>query len=81
MGQIVIRNIDEVVLDALRRRAAESGTSTEEEARRALADSVGLSREEALRRLDAVRKKIGRAKGPSSVELLKRDRRRDERSK
>lgn len=77
MGQIVIRNIDDTVLEALRRRAAEAGTSTEEEARRALAASVGLHRKQALRRLDAVRKKIGRVKGASTLEILRADRRRD----
>jgi plasmid stability protein len=37
MGQIVIRNLDDAVLVALRKRAAASGTSMEEQARRALA--------------------------------------------
>ena len=77
MGQILIRNLDDAVLDALRRRAAEHGTSAEEEARRALARSVGLSREEAAARLDAVRARIGKLEGPSSLEDLRDDRRRD----
>jgi plasmid stability protein len=76
MGQIVIRNLDDAVLDALRRRAAEQGTSTEEEARQALAQSVGLSRAEAVARLDAVRTRV---EGPSSVEILRQDRDRDHR--
>jgi len=38
----VIRNIDAAVIEALRRRAAACGTSTEEQARRALAKAVGL---------------------------------------
>lgn len=80
MGQILIRNLDDAVLDALRRRAAEAGVSTEEAARRALAASVGLSRNEALARLDAVRARIGRLDGESIVEILRRDRRRDESS-
>ena len=77
MGQILIRNLDDAVLDALRRRAAEQGTSTEEEARRALIQSVGLSREEWLARADAIRKKIGRLEGVSTLELLREDRDRD----
>jgi plasmid stability protein len=36
MAQIVIRNIDAAVVDALRQRAAATGTSMEEEARRAM---------------------------------------------
>jgi antitoxin FitA len=77
MGQILIRNLDDAVIQALRRRAAECGTSMEEEARRALAHAVGLDREEAVRRLDEVRRRIGRLPGPSIVEDLRRDRDRD----
>jgi plasmid stability protein len=78
MGQIVIRNLDEAVLVALRKRAAASGTSMEEQARRALAQAVGLDREAALRRLDEIRSAIGRLEGVSIVDDLRRDRRRDE---
>jgi plasmid stability protein len=77
MGQILIRNLDESVLDALRQRAAQTGLSLEEEARRALLASVGLSREEALAKLDAVRARIGGTTGPTSLDDLRfsRDRR------
>ena len=78
MGQIVIRNLDDAVLVALRKRAAASGTSMEEQARRALAQAVGLDREAALRRLDEIRSAIGRVEGVSIVDDLRRDRRRDE---
>lgn len=77
MGQIVIRNIDNAVIDALRRRAADCGTSMEEQARRALASAVGLDRDEAIRRLEEIRRRIGRLPGPSIVEDLRRDRDRD----
>ena len=77
MAQIVIRNIDAAVVDSLRRLAAASGTSMEEQARRALTSAVGLDREEAVRRLDEVRRRIGRLPGPSVVEDLRRDRDRD----
>jgi len=63
MGQIVIRNIDNAVIEALRRRAATCGTSKEEQARRALTKAVGL---------------IGRLEGPSARDDLRRDRGRDE---
>lgn len=79
MAQIVIRNLDDAVVEALRRRAAACGTSTEEQARRALTQAVGLDREEAVRRLDVVRSRIGRLEGPSIIEDLRRDRDRDER--
>jgi plasmid stability protein len=78
MAQILIRNLDSAVLDALRRRAGEHGSSVEEEARQALAASVGLTRAEAIRRLDAIRAKIGRIEGPSSLDDLRSDRARDD---
>jgi plasmid stability protein len=77
MGQIMIRNIDAAVIEALRRRAADCGTSMEEQARRALARAVGLDREAAAARLAEVRRAIGRIEGPSIVEDLRRDRGRD----
>ncbi len=77
MAQILIRNLDEAVLDALRRRAAGNGASLEAEARRALAASVGLGRGAALARLDAVRARLGALGGPSSLDDLRADRDRD----
>lgn len=77
MAQIVIRNIDEAVVQALRRRAAASGISMEEQARRALASAVGLDRDAAIRRLDEIRRRIGRLPGPSILEDLRHDRDRD----
>lgn len=78
MGQILIRNLDDAVLTALRERAAVGGVSLEEETRRALTDSVNLSRTTALAALDAIRAKIGRLAGPTSLEDLRADRARDE---
>lgn len=77
MGQILIRNLDDAVLQALKERAASTGASLEEEARRALAASVGLTRAEAIARIDAVRARIGAISGPSIVEDLRADRARD----
>ena len=77
MGQILIRNLDKSVLDALRRRASEAGSSLEEEARRALAASVGLDRDDVLARLDTVRARIGIGPGPTSLDDLRADRARE----
>ena len=77
MGQIVIRNIDAAVIEALRRRAAACGTSMEEQARRALTKAMGLDRESAADRLSEIRRIIGRLEGPSILEDLRRDRGRD----
>ena len=78
MGQIVIRNIDGAVIEALRRRAAACGTSMEEQARRALTKAVGLDRDSAARRLAEIRRVIGRLEGPSTLDELRRDRGRDQ---
>jgi plasmid stability protein len=77
MAQILIRNLDSAVLDALRRRASICGTSTEEQARRALTEAVGLDRAEIVRRFREFRQKIGPRGGPSTLEDLRRDRDRD----
>jgi plasmid stability protein len=77
MGQILIRNLDDAVLEALRQRAREGGASLEEEARRALTAAVGLSRAEALMRIDAARAAIGRLSGPTTLDDLRADRARD----
>jgi plasmid stability protein len=77
MAQILIRNIDGALINALRQRAALSGTSMGEQARRALAKAVELDREAALRRLDEIRGAIGRLEGDSIVDDIRRDRRRD----
>ena len=79
MGQIVVRNLDDAVIEALRRLAAANGTSTEAQARRALARAVGLDRAAAFERLAEIRRRIGRLPGPTSLELLRQDRDRDER--
>jgi plasmid stability protein len=77
MAQILIRNLDDTVVDALRRRAADCGISMEEQARRALTSAVGLDREEAVRRFAEFRHRIGPLPGPSTLEDLRRDRDRD----
>jgi plasmid stability protein len=74
MGQIVIRNLDAAVIEALRRREAACGTSMEEPARRALAKAVGLDRESTARRLAEIRLTIGRLEGLSILNDLLRDR-------
>ncbi|HZZ88603.1 MAG TPA: hypothetical protein VFE13_09750 [Caulobacteraceae bacterium] len=78
MGQILIRNLEDAVLDALRGRAREHGSSVEEEARRALAAAVGFSRTEWLERIEALHDKMGTVGGESTLDILRRDRARDD---
>ena len=60
MAQITIRNLDDAVLSALKRRALQAGVSMEEEARRTLAMAVGVDRKAARAQVDAVRSAIGK---------------------
>jgi plasmid stability protein len=78
MSQIMIRNLDPAVIEALRRRAATCGTSMEEQARRALTRAMGLDREAAAGRFTEIRRLIGRLEGPSILDDLRHDRRRDQ---
>ncbi|MBE7218086.1 MAG: hypothetical protein INR64_06420 [Caulobacteraceae bacterium] len=78
MGQMLIRNLDDQVIANLKRRAVENRTSAEEEARRALIASAGFDadawRAETRRFVDS----IGPLPpGPTSTELLRADRDRD----
>lgn len=77
MGQMLIRNLDDAIIEGLRRRAATCGTSTEEQARRALAMAVGIDREALVRALADLRDSVGPLPGPSSLDILRRDRERD----
>lgn len=79
MGQMVIRNIDDAVLQALRSRAAAAGRSVEEEARRALASAVGADREAARARLVAVRALLAGRKDRDAADLVREMR--DERTR
>ena len=74
MAEILIRGIDEAVIEALRREADARGTSIEAETRRILTTAAGLDRVAAAGRLAQVRQRIGRVEGPSVVEDLRRDR-------
>lgn len=58
MAQLTIRNLDDAVMQALKRKAVEAGVSTEEAARRCLASATGVDRCAALERLRQTRKRI-----------------------
>jgi plasmid stability protein len=68
MGEIVIRNLDDSVIEAFRRRAAASGTSIEDEARRALAAAVRMDPVATAQRVAEVRQLIGRLAGQPTLE-------------
>ncbi len=71
MAQITIRNLDDAVIQALRQRAAAGGTSTEEEARRALGSAVGIDRDAAKARLAAVRASMAGHRDRDAADLVR----------
>ena len=55
MAQVLVRNLEEEVVETLRRRAKAAGTSLEEFARRALREAARPSRAELLAEIDRIR--------------------------
>jgi plasmid stability protein len=71
MAQITIRNLDDAVMQALRKRATAAGRSVEDEARRTLANATGVDREVARARLEAVHNLLKRHTDTPAEDLLK----------
>ena len=65
MGSMIIRNIPDEVLLRLKERAKIAGKSTEQLAREALAEKAKPSREEIIRRMEAIRASSKRAIRPA----------------
>ncbi|HEY1798014.1 MAG TPA: hypothetical protein VGG57_18010 [Stellaceae bacterium] len=78
MGQVVIRNIDDRVLDRLKRRAATQQKSLEQSLREALGELAKPSRTELLADLDRLRAEIAAQEAdgeyPSAEDLIREDR-------
>jgi len=73
MGQILIRNLDDLVLARLRLRAKSKGTSLEQEARSILNEAASLTRAEFADRAAAIRARQPRNK-TRAVDLIREDR-------
>jgi plasmid stability protein len=76
MGAITIRNLDDTLVAAIKRRAAEHGVSMEEELRRLLASTYAdnrrqRQREWALRQLERLKRGELPDSGGDSVELIR----------
>jgi plasmid stability protein len=76
MGAITIRNLDDTLVAAIKRRAAEHGVSMEEELRRLLAATYSdnrrqRQREWALRQLERLKRGELPDSGGDSVELIR----------
>lgn len=78
MAQVVIRNIDEDVLDRLRTRARAERKSLEQSLREILGAAARPSREELVAEMEAIReatRRRGRGRRyPSAEDLIREDR-------
>jgi plasmid stability protein len=76
MAQVLVRNLDEDVVERLKARAAAAGRSLEAELREIVSAAARPSKEATLRRLDEIRART-RQPGPgeqSVVEMIREDR-------
>ncbi|MBW1943478.1 MAG: hypothetical protein JRJ51_11685 [Deltaproteobacteria bacterium] len=74
MAQILIRNIEENVVDRLKKRAALHGRSLQAEVKIILEQTDHLDMASALKVADRIRKKLKGRPVTDSVELLREDR-------
>ncbi len=75
MGQMLVRNLDDSVIEGLKRRASERGTSLEQFARDALTEAAKITdRDTALARMDAMRARTQFVPGWSAADELRVER-------
>lgn len=77
MGQVLVRNLDDGVIERLKRRAERENTSLEQSLRRILTEAAKPSRAEIIGEIDTLRKAIGPVSGDSTA-LIREDRDNDE---
>lgn len=78
MGQVTVRNLDDAVVEALRRRARESGKSMDQFLREGITAMAAPDRREWLEELDRVRAMAppgaGNGAYPPAEDLIREDR-------
>ncbi len=77
MGQILVRNLDDEVIERLRLRAKRDKTSLEQTLRRILTEAAQPSRAEFIEEARRIRESIGPVSG-DSTQLIREDRDNDE---
>ncbi len=74
MGQVLIRNLDNAVIEKLKQKAERANTSLEQSLRELLERSAReLDKEEALALADRIRARV-KPGGPDPTELIREDR-------
>ena len=74
MGQILVRNLDESVIERLKARARNNGRSLEAEVRQILMQSAKVDMATSRRRILEIREKLKGRRFIDSVELIREDR-------
>jgi len=74
MSQIHVRNLDEKVVERLKRRAKKRGRSLQAEVKNILEQASKIDMESARELADKIRKSFGNRKFSDSVELIREDR-------
>ncbi|MGN6471488.1 MAG: FitA-like ribbon-helix-helix domain-containing protein [Rhizobiaceae bacterium] len=74
MASMVVRNIPDDVLKRFKERAKADGKSAEQLAREAIAEKAKPSREEVIRRIDAIRARSKPSSGQEIIEQIRYDR-------
>lgn len=74
MGQVLVRNLEDDVIERLKRRAAADGLSLEEGLRRLLREAAGPTKEEILADLDRCRALTPPGPRVPSEELIREER-------
>ena len=74
MGQMLVRKIDDAVLQRIRSKAKADGTSAEQVARETLAAAFKPDRQELVRRMDAIRASSKPTSGQQIIDEIRWDR-------
>jgi plasmid stability protein len=74
MGQLLVRNLDDAVVERLKRQAEARKISLEQLLREILAAAAGPSRKEILATMDRIRAMTPKKLATSSTDLIREDR-------
>ncbi len=74
MGQVIVRNLDDNVVNMLKSRAARKGHSLEQELREILSAEAANDRKEFLKNLADLRAELGDREFPDAAEMIREDR-------
>jgi plasmid stability protein len=74
MAQLLVRKLDQSVVDALKAKAALHGHSLEQEAREVLTAAVKFTPEERVAFADRIRQQSRWSGAPDSTEIIRHDR-------